>query len=671
MKSCLLWLALCVALCSLCFGCKKDPKTVEEAVDSAGSHAADDGGKSGGGGKPSGTAGPTGTTTGSAGKDADASPGASTDAGKPEQPKPDAGTEPSAPTSGNPPCDVAEVLKAHCVRCHGRTLKHGAPLTLVDAKDFQRDLGGITVGEAVVKRVRDAARPMPPPPAAKLTNDEARILEFWVENGANGEKPGCSVDDAPPPVTTPPDEGVVTRPDDDAGTDPTDPNAPIDAGSELPDAGPPPEVEQSDWPMFGYDLGNSRNNQLESTLSKDNVGNLRELWRFNGPSTTAAPAIVDGIVYLTGWNGRVYALRLEDGSTVWTASLPDLIDSSPTVTDSQVFISDDNGSVHALDRASGDVQWSRSVDGHEEAHLWSSPVFIPSASLVVVGVASGEEQVVKAQFTFRGSVVGLDANSGEIRWRFETASAAAGSGPGIGSWGTAAVDESRKLVFIGTGNNYAPPSGEFSDSILAINYESGELAWSRQFTEGDVYTVYGSQGPDFDIGSSANLFSVDGKDIVGIGVKSGNYFALDRDSGEIIWQTTITAGAVLGGVISAPAYADGLIFVASNQFVASSSTQVAIDARNGDIVWRESYGGLTYGGVSYANGVVFSASESGAIYARDAMSGAALWTDAAPDGQPIAGSPTVANGRLIVPWGYSWTLREGNAGRGGMTVYGL
>jgi hypothetical protein len=48
-----------------------------------------------------------------------------------------------------------------------------------------------------------------------------------------------------------------------------------------------------------------------------------------------------------------------------------------------------------------------------------------------------------------------------------------------------------------------------------------------------------------------------------------------------------------------------------------------------------------------------------------------LWADQTPSQQPIAGSPTVAQGRLIVPWGYQWTLRQGTAGRGGMTVYGL
>lgn len=78
------------------------------------------------------------------------------------------------------------------------------------------------------------------------------------------------------------------------------------------------------------DLGNSRSNPLETTLTPDNVAGLRELWRFDGPATSCAPAVVDGVIYLAGWNGRVYALHLDDGSSVWTADLPDLIDSSPT-----------------------------------------------------------------------------------------------------------------------------------------------------------------------------------------------------------------------------------------------------------------------------------------------------------------------------------------------------
>jgi outer membrane protein assembly factor BamB len=225
-------------------------------------------------------------------------------------------------------------------------------------------------------------------------------------------------------------------------------------------------------------------------------------------------------------------------------------------------------------------------------------------------------------------------------------------------WGTAAVDEERKLLFIGTGNNYAEPSGRYSDSLLAIDYESGELRWYKQFTAGDTYAIYGSQGPDYDIGSSANLFEADGRDLVGIGVKSGEYYALDRESGAVIWMAPLGSGSVLGGVISASAYADGLIFAVCNAFARSSSTAFAIDARNGEIVWRFGLSNMTYGGVAHANGVVYIGTTSGALYALDGASGDMLWTDQAPDGQAIAGGPSVAQGRLLVPWGYQWTLRE-------------
>jgi polyvinyl alcohol dehydrogenase (cytochrome) len=557
-------------------------------------------------------------------------------------------------THGDVPCDAAGVLKQHCARCHGNNLREGAPMTLVNAAGFQRAWAGQTVGFAVVQRIHNESRPMPPAPAPRLTAVEAAPLEVWVNGGSMPAADGCSVDDTP--VAETPTVGVVHT-----------------AGGAAPPTGStaPPAEPDNAWPMFGGNLDNTRNNAAEHTLSPANVAQLKELWTFKGPSTTSTPAVVGGVIYLPGWDGKVYALRLEDGSSVWTASLPDLIDSSPTVTDTQVIVSDDNGSVHALDRTTGAVQWSHAVDTHAEAHLWSSPQVVPDASLVIVGVASGEEAVFSMMQTFRGSVVALDVATGQERWRFETASSQSGSGPGIAVWATPTIDTKRKLVYIGTGNNYAEPVGEYADSMLAINYETGKLAWSRQFTTGDVYTIMGAQGPDFDIGSTANLFTLDGRDTLGIGIKSGHYFALDRDTGETQWMTMLTPGSVLGGVISAPAYANGMVFVASNDFMKANTQTLALNAKDGAIVWKHESPNLTYGGLAHANGVVYLGTTAGSIFALDGAKGTALWVDQTADLQPIAGSPVVAEGKLLVPWGYTWTLREGETGMGGLTVYGL
>src|SRR5262249_19709430 len=137
----------------------KSPVAARGQRGAAGGAGAPVGGGGGGGG--GGAGGP-----GGARPDA---PGGPPPTRRPPAPQAAAEKPAAAAPSGNPPCDVADLLKAHCARCHGKTLREGAPVKLVDAADFQRDLGGLTVGQAALRRVRDAARPMPPPPAARLT----------------------------------------------------------------------------------------------------------------------------------------------------------------------------------------------------------------------------------------------------------------------------------------------------------------------------------------------------------------------------------------------------------------------------------------------------------------------------------------------------------------------
>jgi polyvinyl alcohol dehydrogenase (cytochrome) len=186
-----------------------------------------------------------------------------------------------------------------------------------------------------------------------------------------------------------------------------------------------------------------------------------------------------------------------------------------------------------------------------------------------------------------------------------------------------------------------------------------------------VFSIFGSMGPDFDIGASANVWSDGGMDIVGIGIKSGDYVALESQTGKMLWMHHLTQGSVQGGVIASPAYAAGKVFAASNTYPQPATTTLfALDATSGNVIWMDKLmNGVAYGGVVYANGVVYLGVTSGEIHAYDAQSGKRLWMATAPDS--IAGGPSVANGVLYVPWGYMWTLREGSEGTGGLTAYGL
>jgi polyvinyl alcohol dehydrogenase (cytochrome) len=548
------------------------------------------------------------------------------------------------------PCEVAKILEQRCVECHGSRRQSGAPIALLHASDFRAQRKGQSVGALVLDRIGSATRPMPPKPRARLSTQQIKTLRAWVGDGANAAQGGCAVQEHHGDAGVREDSGVFPRTQSAA-------SAPTQEA-----------LSRGEWPTFGADLTSSRANLKETLISPSNVGSLTRKWQFNGPSISGTPVILDGVLYVPGWDAKVYALSAADGSKVWTTDMPALIDSSLAVTAARVFVSDGHGAVHALDRNSGARQWSQPVDTHPQTHLWSSPIYIEDADLVVIGVASSEEVVVAGKVTFRGSVVALDAASGKERWRFYTTAADAAEGAGVAVWATVSVDTQRKVLYVGTGNNYGPPGSALSDSLLAIDYVQGNLLWHSQFLADDVFALSGGSGPDYDIGSTANLFTAGGKDLVGVGVKSGVYAAFERDSGTLAWMTQVSPGGIFGGLISAPAYASGMIFAASNDGDADQTIAAGIDAVSGKIAWQRALPMQTFSGVAYANQVVYVGTMSGAINALDATTGEPLWRDVMPD---VAGSAAIAEGKVFVSFGYQLTLASGDPGSGGVVAYGL
>lgn len=454
-------------------------------------------------------------------------------------------------------------------------------------------------------------------------------------------------------------------------------------------------MEAPRWASFGRDGSNSRHNALEDTLTVQSVGGLRLVWEAKGGECTSTPAVVDEVVYYGDWNGWLYARDAADGAERWktritgkTADGPHFaIASSPAVVEDRVFVGDMDGLFHAVDRESGSVLWSVELDDHPAVGLHGSPTVI--GDLVVVGVASGELAEIKEDYTFRGSIVGLDAASGRERWRVYVSEDDETSGAGVSVWSSPAVDEARKRIYIGTGNTYEEPASPRSDAIVSIDYETGELAWVRQFTEGDVYTLLMSepQGPDADIGAAPNLFSIDDIDVVGAGDKAGAYAVLERDTGEVVWMTQLTEGSHLGGVMVAAAYDGERIYVASNRWPAGFDTETvfipnfddpdntsavfALDARNGRIVWQVEMPHPTLGGMAVAGGVLYTGTSDGTVRALATDDGRTLWSDVA--GSALGSGQSVVGGRLFVSHGFRFIgIKPGVAGEeGGLRVYGL
>lgn len=88
-----------------------------------------------------------------------------------------------------------------------------------------------------------------------------------------------------------------------------------------------------------------------------------------------------------------------------------------------------------------------------------------------------------------------------------------------------AYDADRDVLFVGTGSHNEDLGGgrsersdtdlPWSDGVLAIHADSGEMAWFFQLVEED-------SGRDLDVGASPNLFTIGDRAVVGVGGKSGD-----------------------------------------------------------------------------------------------------------------------------------------------------
>lgn len=440
----------------------------------------------------------------------------------------------------------------------------------------------------------------------------------------------------------------------------------------------------SSWSAWGYDDDNSRANPNENTLGVSNVADLEVQWSVDGPGVTCTPLVVGGTVYYANWFGEVVAASSSDGRELWSTSIDNgaPVSASLALADDRVFGSSGN-EVFALDQASGSIAWRATLDDHPATLQFSTPVPIRGTDLLVIGVAGIELTEQKDDYSFRGSVVALKRSSGEEAWRVYTSQDDETSGAGVSVWSSAAVDYELGRVFIGTGNTYEDPASPLSDAMLAIDFASGNLEWSRQFTDGDVYTVLAPapKGPDADVGAAPNLFEIDGTPVVGVGDKAGVYSVLRRSDGTTVWATQVSPGWELGGIMTAAAYHDGVVYVTGNEWGATGiavlpdffdplnkSAAVALDARTGDVLWETPLEAPSFGGVAIAGGVVYATLTEGQIVGLDASDGTLLWSHT--PGTEMGGGAAIADGQVFVGYGFS-LFKAPSEITGGLTAYGL
>lgn len=429
--------------------------------------------------------------------------------------------------------------------------------------------------------------------------------------------------------------------------------------------------ESGSWRVYGHDLANTRTNGDEHTINRRTVGGLTAQWSKDGiAGVSGTPAVADGVAYFADWTGAVWAVRAATGQPLWKTQLGGVFVAAPALAHDSVYVAT-GATLFSLDRDTGALRWKVVTDPDPIAQITASPVVV--GNLVIQGVASAGDVIAQPKYTFRGSIAAYDAHTGALVWRFYATANDATSGPGVGIWSTPAVDREHGLLFVGTGNTFVKPNAPLADSLLAIDYHTGRLAWSHQFTAPDIFSGDNRTGPDADVGASPNLWSDDGHDFVGVGDKAGTYHAFERRTGKLVWEDVLTPGSAFGGVLGSASYTDGELLVPSNvgnpatNFPTGVAKVFALDPETGAHRWvSQDLPGKILGPVSAVHGVVFVPTDSSRLFALDTGTGAQLWTFRAP-AQSACG-PSIVDGRAL--WGYGFTLFNG-PGPGGIISFSL
>jgi polyvinyl alcohol dehydrogenase (cytochrome) len=425
-----------------------------------------------------------------------------------------------------------------------------------------------------------------------------------------------------------------------------------------------------EWTTYGHDPSNTRTNASGATITIGNVSRLTKSWQTDGlVGVSGTPAVDSNVAYFGDWTGTVRAVHADTGQEIWHTPVPGgFIVAAPAVVGDAVFVANGH-TLYRLDRSTGAIEWQAITNGSPLAQINASPVIV--GDLVLQGTASIQDAVGAAGQIFRGSLGAYDVATGREVWRFYATTGDSTSGSGVGIWSTPAVDTASGLLFVGTGNTSSEPSGPLADSLLAIDYKTGRLKWSTQFTPIDVFPNGNPVGKDVDVGASPNLWTSDGRNFVGVGDKGGVYHALDRDTGAVVWQTPLTPGGFFGGVIGSASFVDGELVMSSNggdlqtNLPANVSRVFALDPATGAIKWTShDFKGMIFAPISSVPGVSFVATDQGEMAALDTATGNNVWSFTAPNKSGCG--PSIVGNRVL--WGYGFFL-FGSPGAGGVISF--
>jgi alcohol dehydrogenase (cytochrome c) len=285
-----------------------------------------------------------------------------------------------------------------------------------------------------------------------------------------------------------------------------------------------------------------------------NVARLREVFTFDTGLRQGheAPPVVNGRwMFVTTPLGRIVALDAVSGEVLWRYERPplpialrtvccDVVNRGVALWGDRLYAGTLDGHLIALDARTGAPVWDTVVAPYREGYaITGAPLAVEGK--IVTGVAGGENGI-------RGFVAAYDARTGAQVWRFDAVPAPGQPGSetwpandaylhgGGSTWLTGSYDPEQRALLWGIGNpgpwfaDARPGANLYTNSLVALDVDTGRLKWYFQFTPHDSWDYDGvNESVAFD--RSANgvtrklLFHPD---------RNGQFVVLDRRTGKYV-----------------------------------------------------------------------------------------------------------------------------------------
>jgi alcohol dehydrogenase (cytochrome c) len=309
--------------------------------------------------------------------------------------------------------------------------------------------------------------------------------------------------------------------------------------------------EPQNWLTYSGAFGSQRHSSL-SQVTPANVKNLELQWQYQVRSLEkfeATPLVVDGIMYIVQPPNDVMAMDAATGRIFWIYSYNPSSDARPccgrvnrglAILGDTLFMGTIDAHLVAIDAKSGRPIWNRAVAKAASGYaLTHAPLVVKDK--VIVGTAGGE-------FGIRGFIAAFDSKTGSEVWRFHNIPEPGEPGHdtwkndgwmhGGGSvWVTGSYDSDTNLTYWGIGNpgpdwNGDPRPGDnlYTDSVVALDADTGRLKWYYQFSPHDEF--------DYDSVQIPVLADIQWKGrarkVMFWANRNGLFYVLDRTTGEFL-----------------------------------------------------------------------------------------------------------------------------------------